>query len=63
MHGLRHTHGARLREAGADLDTIRRLLGESSLSMAQLYSERADNLTPAREAVGRLNMLGNKTQK
>ncbi|WP_292530860.1 tyrosine-type recombinase/integrase [Methylocystis sp.] len=60
MHGLRHTLGTRLREAGADLDTIRRVLGQKTLVMAQHYSETADNLPQAREAVLRLDILGNK---
>jgi integrase len=61
MHGLRHTLGTRLREAGADLDDIRRLLGQKTLSMAQHYSETADRSDEAREAVARLDMLGNRT--
>jgi integrase len=60
MHGLRHTLGTRLREAGADLDTIRRLLGQQTLSMAQHYSETADQTAQAKEVVDRLNMFGNK---
>jgi integrase len=60
MHGLRHTLGTRLREAGADLDTIRRVLGQKTLVMAQHYSETADHLAQAREAVLRLDLLGNK---
>ncbi len=60
MHGLRHTLGTRLREAGTDLDDIRRLLGQKTLSMAQHYSETADRSDDAREAVSRLDILGNR---
>ena len=61
MHGLRHTLGTRLREAGAELDDIRRLLGQKSLSMAQHYSEMADRSEAAKQNVSRLDMLGNRT--
>jgi integrase len=40
-HGLRHTLGARLREAGADNRTIADILEQKSTSMAQHYSEGA----------------------
>ena len=40
-HGLRHTLGARLREAGADDRTIADILGQRSASMARRYSENA----------------------
>jgi integrase len=60
MHGLRHTLGTRLREAGTDLDDIRRILGQKTLSMAQHYSETADRSEMAREAVSRLDLLGNR---
>jgi integrase len=60
MHGLRHTLGTRLREAGADLDDIRRLLGQRTLAMAQHYSATADRSEASRKAVKRLDMLGNR---
>ena len=40
-HGLRHTLGTRLREAGADNRTIADILGQKSTSIAQHYSEGA----------------------
>ncbi len=41
IHGLRHTLGTRLREAGADDRTIADILGQKSLSQARHYSESA----------------------
>ncbi|MFZ0127542.1 MAG: tyrosine-type recombinase/integrase, partial [Xanthobacteraceae bacterium] len=38
-HGLRHTVGTLLIEAGADIDTVRRWLGQKTLAMAIHYSE------------------------
>ncbi|MCW2276272.1 tyrosine-type recombinase/integrase [Rhodoblastus acidophilus] len=40
-HGLRHTLGTRLREAGADDRTIADVLGQKTSSMARRYSENA----------------------
>jgi integrase len=39
FHGLRHTVGTLLIEAGADIDTVRR---QKTLAMAIHYSETAD---------------------
>jgi integrase len=41
LHGLRHTLGTRLREAGADDRTIADILGQKSTAMARHYSESA----------------------
>ena len=60
MHGLRHTVGTRLREAGAELDDVRRLLGQKTLSMAQHYSESADRSEEAREMIDKLDVLGDR---
>ncbi|QJP14619.1 tyrosine-type recombinase/integrase [Starkeya sp. ORNL1] len=60
MHGLRHTVGQRLREAGADLDDIRRILGQRTLSMAQHYSDAADRTAEARLTVAKLDIFGEK---
>jgi integrase len=60
MHGLRHTLGTRLREVTADLDLIRRILGQQTLSMAQHYSETADTSRQARKAVRKIDFTGNK---
>jgi integrase len=60
MHGLRHTLGTRLREVTADLDLIRRILGQQTLSMAQHYSETADTSRQARKALDKVKFTGNK---
>ncbi len=60
MHGLRHTLGTRLREVTADLDLIRRILGQQTLSMAQHYSDTADTSRQARKAVRKIDFTGNK---
>jgi integrase len=39
---LRHTVGTLLVEAGYDIDTVRRWLGQKTLAMAIHYSETAD---------------------
>ena len=39
FHGLRHTVGTLLVEAGVNLDTVRRWLGQKTLAMAIHYSE------------------------
>lgn len=62
MHGLRHTLGTRLREAGADLDDIRRILGQKTLVMAQHYSETADTSEKSRAVVARLDITRTKRE-
>lgn len=58
MHGLRRTVGGMLADAGCDLDTIRRVLGQKTLTMAQLYSERAKKRAVTKEAMERINPRG-----
>ncbi len=58
MHGLRHALGTRLREAGAEMDDIRRILGQKTLAMAQHYSETADRSEHARGLIAKLDMTG-----
>lgn len=60
IHGLRHTLGGHLADAGCDLDTIRRVLGQKTLTMAQLYSERAKKEAATKEAMERMDLLGRK---
>ena len=54
-HGLRHTLGTRLREAGADNRTIADVLGHKSTSMAQHYSESATLPEHARQLVASID--------
>lgn len=63
LHGGRHTAGTRLREAGADLDTIRRILGQKTLAMAQRYSEDADLSDQMGPIVVRMNVLGKNRER
>lgn len=56
FHDLRHTFATRLNEAGADLVTIRDLLGHSSTKMASDYTQTSpDTRRRAIEAMGRKN--------
>jgi integrase len=54
-HGLQHTLGTRLREAGADDRTIADILGQRSTSMARHYSENAELPTRARELLSEVD--------
>ena len=62
FHGLRHTVGTLLAEAGAGLDDIRRVLGQKTLLMAQHYSDRANKQEATRGMVHRLDPLGRKNE-
>lgn len=62
FHGLRHTVGTLLVEAGYDLDTVRRWLGQKTLAMAIHYSETADTSHRMREVVAKLDPLGSKSR-
>lgn len=57
-HGLRHTLGTRLREAGADDRTIADILGQRSTAMARHYSENAALPDQAKALVTGLNLTG-----
>jgi integrase len=57
-HGLRHTLGTRLREAGADDRTIADILGQRSTAMARHYSENAALPDNAKALVTGLNLTG-----
>jgi integrase len=59
-HGLRHTLGTRLREAGADDRTIADILGQRSTSMARHYSENAALPDHAKALVSGLDLTGRK---
>jgi integrase len=58
FHGLPHTVGTLLVEAGVDLDTVRRWLGQKTLAIH--YSETADTSKQMRSAVNKLDPLGRK---
>lgn len=60
FHGLRHTVGTLLIEAGFDIDTVRRWLGQKTLAMAIHYSQTANTSDRMNEVVGRLDPLGSK---
>jgi integrase len=60
FHGLRHTCGTLLIEAGVNLDTVRRWLGQKTLAMAIHYSATADTSKQMRGATNKLDPLGNK---
>lgn len=62
FHGLRHTVGTLLVEAGVELDTVRRWLGQKTLSMAIHYSETADVSKQMRQAMNKLDPLGSKAR-
>jgi integrase len=60
FHGLRHTVGTLLIEAGVELDIVRRWLGQKTLAMAIHYSEGADTSTQMSGAVMKFDPLGSK---
>jgi len=60
FHGLRHTVGTLLIEAGADIDTVRRWLGQKTLAMAIHHSETADASAKMQQLIGTLGPLGTK---
>jgi integrase len=60
FHGLRHTVGTLLIEAGADIDTVRRWLGQKTLAMAIHYSQTADTSAKMQSLIGTLDPLGTK---
>jgi integrase len=62
FHGLRHTVGTLLVEAGYDLDTVRRWLGQKTLAMAIHYSETADTSHRMIDVITKLDPLGSKAR-
>ena len=49
-------------EAGADIDTVRRWLGQKTLAMAIHYSETADTSAKMQDLIGALDPLGTKAR-
>ena len=62
FHGLRHTVGTLLIEAGFDLDTVRRWLGQKTLAMAIHYSETADTSDRMSQVIKKFDPLGSKSR-
>jgi integrase len=60
FHGLRHTCGTLLAEAGYDIDSVRRWLGQKTLAMAIHYSNTADTSEKLRGLMGGFDPLGTK---
>ena len=60
FHGLRHTCGTLLVEAGFDIDIVRRWLGQKTLAMAIHYSETADTSERMRDVIRKFDPLGSK---
>ena len=57
FHGLRHTVGTVLVEAGGSIDLVRRILGQRTLSMAQHYSEEANTAAAAQDLMTNFDPL------
>ncbi|WP_338692483.1 tyrosine-type recombinase/integrase [Bradyrhizobium sp. 26S5] len=62
FHGLRHSFGTMLVEAGYDIDTVRRWLGQRTVAMAVHYTESADTSDRMRDVVAKLDPLGSKSR-
>lgn len=62
FHGLRHTVGTLLIEAGYDIDTVRRWLGQKTLAMAIHYSETADTSNRMSQMIKKFDPLGSKSR-
>lgn len=60
FHGLRHTCGTLLVEAGFDIDSVRRWLGQKTLAMAIHYTETADTSDRLAAMMGSFDPLGTK---
>lgn len=63
FHGLRHTVGKRLAEAGCDAQTIAAVLGQVTTAMAEHYSRHANRSRLARLALKRVERRGAKNKK
>lgn len=63
FHGLRHTVGNRLAEAGCDTRTIAAMLGQETTAMAEHYSRAANRKHLVRAAVTKLERNGRGKRK
>ncbi len=59
IHSLRHTYGTRLGEAAADVFTIMRLMGHSSVTVSQRYVHPSPK--SVKDTVERLESLDRKS--
>lgn len=57
IHGLRHTWGTILTEAGIDADHVRRLLAHTSAAQTRAYTEQAELPKGTRAAVRKLRVV------
>jgi len=60
FHGLRHTCGTTLVEAGFDIDSVRRWLGQKTLAMAIHYTDTADTSQRLAQMMDQFDPLGSK---
>jgi integrase len=60
FHGLRHTCGTLLVEAGFDIDSVRRWLGQKTVAMAIHYTETADTSGRMQGMMKKFDPLGSK---
>jgi integrase len=60
FHGLRHTCGTTLVEAGFDIDSVRRWLGQKTLAMAIHYTKTADTSQRLKQMMKKFDPLGSK---
>ena len=58
MHGLRHTLGTRLKEAGAEDGDIADILGQKTTAMARHYSDQADTSEKSRGLIEAADIFG-----
>ena len=63
FHGLRHTLGTALAEAGCDPPTIASVLGQATTQMAEHYSRYANRRHHAAAAIERIEARDRKTER
>ena len=59
MHGLRHTAGSALAEAGCSQAEIAAILGHEELSTSEIYTKQAGQKSMATAAIQKLERNGN----
>ncbi len=63
LHGLRHTLGTKLKEAGLSDGDIADVLGQATVTMARLYSKNAALPEDVQDRIRRLEIGGPRSQK